>query len=112
VSPGGDNAETSALAIDQLRLLRNSLCHSTCSEMDKTTFDQYVQHAKDAFKAIGLKTDPIDAIGSLTESDFPTNEVRKLEQGIREETRAYIKFLEGVSSYRVGGSRPLSLKVF
>jgi len=98
VSPGGNNAETFALAIDQLRLLRNSICHSTSSEMDKITFDQYVQHAKDASKALGLKTDPIDAIGSLTESDFPTNEVRKLEQGIREETHAYIKFLEGVSS--------------
>ena len=31
-------------------------------------------------------------------SDFPTNEVRRLEVGIREETRAYIKFLEDVSS--------------
>jgi len=98
VSPGGNNAETSALAIDQLRLLRNSLCHSTSSEMNKITFDQYVQHAKDAFKALGLKTDPIHVIGSLTESDFPTNEVRKLEQSIREEARAYIKFLEDVSS--------------
>jgi len=98
VSPGGDDAETSALAIDQLRRLRNSLCHSTSSEMKKITFDQYVQHAEDAFKALGLKADPIDSIGSLTESDFPTNEVRKLEQSIREETRAYIKFLEDVSS--------------
>ena len=93
-----NNAETHALAIDQLRLLRNSICHSTSCEMDKPTFDQCVQHAKDAFKALGLKTDPIDAIGSLTESDFPTNEVRKLEKSIRDETRAYIKFLEGMSS--------------
>ena len=31
---------------------------------------------------------------SLTGSDFPTNEVRKLEERIREETRAYIKCLE------------------
>lgn len=98
VSPGGNTAETFALAIDQLRLLRNSLCHSTSSEINKPTFDQYMQHAKDAFKALGVKTDPIDAIGGLTESDFPTEEVRKLEQGIKEETRAYIKFLEGVSS--------------
>ena len=98
VSPGGDNAETFALAIDQLRLQRNSLCHSTSSEMDKITFDQYVQHAKDTFKALGLKTDRIDAIESLTESSFPTNEVRKLEQSIKDETRAYIKFLEDVSS--------------
>ena len=98
VSPGGNKAETFALAIDQLRLLRNSLCHSDKSEIDKSTFDQYVQHAKEAFKALGVKTDPIDAIGGLTESDFPTKEVRKLEEGIKQETQAYIKFLEGVSS--------------
>ena len=98
VSPGGDNAETFALAIDQLRLLRNSLCHSARSEMNKTTFDQRVQHAKDAFSALGVPTASIDAIGSLNESHFPTNEVRKLEQGIREETSEYIKSLEDVRS--------------
>ena len=97
VSPGGNKAETFSLAIDQLRLLRNSLCHSD-TEIDKPTFDQYVQHAKEAFKALGVKTDSIDAIGSLTESDFPTKEVRKLEEGIKQESQAYIKFLEGVSS--------------
>ena len=98
VSPGGNKAETFALAIDQIRLLRNSLCHSSSSEIDKPTFDQYVKHAKDAFKALGHKTDPIDVIGGLVESDFPTKEVRKLEQGIKEEAQAYIKFLEGVNS--------------
>ena len=98
VSPSGNNAETFALAIDQLRLLRNSLCHSTSSEMDKITFDQRVQHAKDAFKALGATTAVIDAVGSLTETDFPTNEVHKLEQRMREEFQAYIKFLEAMSS--------------
>ena len=98
MSPGGNDAETVALAIDQLRLLRNSLCHSTSSEIVKANFDQYVQLSKDAFKALGVKVDPIDAIGGLTESDFPTKEVRKLEQAMKQETQAYIKFLEGVSS--------------
>ena len=98
VSPSGNNAETFALAIDQLRLLRNLLCHSTISEMDKITFDQRVQHAKDAFKALGATTAVIDAVGSLTESDFPTNEVHKLEQRMTEEFQAYIKFLEAMSS--------------
>jgi len=98
VSLGGNNAETFALAIDQLRLLRNSICHSFSSELDKVTFDQCVQHTKDAFTALGLKTDPVDAIGSLTESDFPTNEVRKLQQSITFCQVAYIKFLEGMSS--------------
>ena len=88
VSPGGNNAETDALAIDQLRLLRNSLCHSPSSEMDKITFDQRVQYAKDAFKALGVTTAVIDAVGSLTESDFPTKEVHKLELCIRKECQA------------------------
>lgn len=62
VSLTGDKVETFALAIDQLRLLRNSLLHSATPEIDKVTFDRYVQLSKDAFKALGLKTDPIDAI--------------------------------------------------
>ena len=83
MSSSGNTAETFALAIDQLRLLRNSLCHSDRSEIDKPTFDQYVQLAKEAFTALGIKTDPIDAIGGLTESDFPTKEVCKLEESLR-----------------------------
>ena len=98
VSPGGNNEETCALAVDQLRRLRNLLCHSANSTMDKRTFDQCVQYSKDAFKALGYLTDVIDAVGSLTQSEFPINEVRKLEQGMKEESRAYIKFLEGVRS--------------
>ena len=94
VSPSGNMTETFALAIDQLRLLRNSLCHSTSSEMDKATFDQRVNYAKAAFQALGVPTASIDALGSLTESDFPTNEVRKLEARIRDETQAYMKCLE------------------
>ena len=94
VSPGGNMTETIALAIDQLRLLRNSLCHSTSSEMDKATFDQRVNYTRDAFQALGGSTASIDAFVSLAESDFPTNEVRKLEARIRDETRAYIKCLE------------------
>ena len=97
VSTTGNNAETCALAIDQLRLLRNSLCHSTSSKIAKVTFDQYVKHAKDAFQALGVSTAPIDAVGSLLESDFPINEVRRLEQAINEEKKSYIKFLEGVN---------------
>ena len=98
VSPGGIMEETFALAIDQLRRLRNSLCHSISSEMDKATFDQCVNYAKVAFQALGVPTAPIDTLGRLTESDFPTNEVRQLERRIKEESREYIKFLEEMSS--------------
>ena len=94
MSPGGDNAETFALAIDQLRLLRNALCHSHSSEIEKTKFDHYVQLAKDAFKALGIKTDHVNVIGGLTESEFPTDEVRKLEERLKEEYRACVSFLQ------------------
>ena len=90
--------ETFALAIDQLRLLKNSLCHSTSSKMDKATFDQRVNCAKDTFQALGVPTAPIDVLSSLTESDFPTNKIRQLQKSIKEETREYIKFLEEMSS--------------
>ena len=98
LSATANNDETFALAIDQLRLLRNSLCHSHSSEIHKPTFDQYVQYAKDAFTALGVKTDPIDVIGSLSESDFPINKVQELEKRIKEETQAYLGFLEGIVS--------------
>ena len=96
VSPGGNEAETFALAIDQLRLLRNSFCHSTSSEMIKATFDQNVLLVKDAFIALRVKTDTIDFIDGLTESDFPTKEVRKLEQAMKDELQEQNKFLQGL----------------
>ena len=94
VSSTGDDAETFALAIDQLRLLRNSLCHLHKPELDKIKFDRYVQLAKDAMKALGVNTNPIDAVGSLTESDFPTEKVQKLEDDVRKELQKRNEFLE------------------
>ena len=81
VSPSGNKAETFALAIDQLRLLRNSLSHLTSSKkINKTTFDQYTELAKDAFKALGVATDSIDDVKRLPEFHFPTEEVARLER--------------------------------
>ena len=98
ISSGGNNEQTFALSIDQLRLLRNSLCHSTRCKMDKATFDQRMNYAKGAFHALGVSTALIDAVGSLTAADFPTSKVRQLETRVKEETGKYIKFLEEVSS--------------
>lgn len=86
VSSGGDDYETVALAIDQLRLLRNSLFHPAKGEMSKRTFNQYLQLVKDAFKALGLKTDEIDGIGS--EVGFSTSEVANLKRKIRNRNMA------------------------
>ena len=93
-SPSGNDAETFATAIDQLRLLRNAFCHSCSSKIDKATFDQYMQLTKNAIKALGLITDPVDTIGSLTEADFPTERVRLLEDDIKKELQAENKFLK------------------
>ena len=84
LSPVGNQAETFALAIDQLRLLRNWLSHLCSSEqINKTTFDQHTELAKDAFKALGVVTDSIDDVKSLPESYFPTGEVVRLKKEIR-----------------------------
>ena len=68
ISANGNIDETYALAIDQLRLLRNWRSHSTRAEMDKKTFDRFVKLAKDAFKALLVNTDDIDAIVNATGS--------------------------------------------
>ena len=93
-SPSGNNAEKVALAIDQLRLLRNAFSHSSICKMGKPTFDQYIKHTKDAFVALGVTTGPLDAVGSLTEADFPTQRVRTLEDEIRKELQAESAFLK------------------
>ena len=68
ISANGNIDETYALAIDQLRLLRNWCSHTTRAEMDKKTFDRFVKLAKDAFKALSVNTDDIDAIVKVTRS--------------------------------------------
>ena len=81
LSPSGDQAETFALAIDQLRLLRNSLSHLSSSEkINKTTFDQYTELAKDAFKVLGVATDSIEDVKGLPKSHFPTEKDARLER--------------------------------
>ena len=90
-SPSGNNDETFALALDQLRLLRNSLCHNSNSEIVKKTFDQYIKLSKDAFAALGQSSTRIDDIGKLAEGDFPTARVQQLEQELRRENRRAIE---------------------
>ena len=45
--------ETFALALDQLRLLRNTLCRQTSTQtIDKDSFDRYISLTMDAFAAL------------------------------------------------------------
>ena len=89
----GNEAETFALALDQLRLLRNALCHQTSTQkIDKTTFDYYIKLAREAFVALKQDTTRIDEIGKLEEEDFPTARLQKLEAELKKEKDADIKF--------------------
>ena len=93
-SSSGDSNETIALAIDQLRLLRNTLCHTSSPKLNKVTFDYHVRHAKDAFTALKFCTTSLERIGNMKESDFPTKEVEKLNEEINRLRNDYVTFLE------------------
>ncbi|KAL9975971.1 hypothetical protein ACROYT_G013199 [Oculina patagonica] len=93
ISPTGNTAETYALALDQLRLLRNTLCHQISTQkIDKATFVRYILLAKDAFTALGQDTTRIDDIGKLGEGDFPTARLQQVEDELKREKDAAIKF--------------------
>jgi hypothetical protein len=93
-SSSGDANETIALAIDQLRLLRNTLCHTSSPQIDKVTFDDNIKHAKDAFTALNFSTTSLERIGNMKESDFPTKGVEKLNEGINRLKNDFHLFLE------------------
>ena len=78
-SPTGDQDEIYALAIDQLRLLRNTLCHSPKPEIIKTDFDNYVQLVTSALTAVNVDTSFVDVIGQMSENDFPTEKIQELQ---------------------------------
>ena len=85
-SPSGNKAETYALALDQLRKLRNTLCHQNSTrEIVKADFDRYIHLAKDAFHALKLKSTKIDDVAKLGEKDFPTARLQQLEEELRAE---------------------------
>ena len=91
LSPAGRTAETRALALDQLRLLWNTLCHSSSTQkIDKTTFDHYLMLARDAFTALEQNSIGIDRIEELTEDNLP--KIQQLKDGLERESRIVIGF--------------------
>ncbi|XP_078374953.1 mitogen-activated protein kinase kinase kinase 3-like isoform X2 [Oculina patagonica] len=76
LSPTGDRLETITLAIDQLRLLRNTYAHWDSVVLDKPTFDRHLQYVKDAFQALGISTHALDFLGNSLE--FLAEELRDL----------------------------------
>lgn len=99
-SATGDQAETYALALDQLRRLRNTLCHPISTrKIDKATFAYYLSLAKDAFTALGQNTSRIDEIGKLAEDDFPTARLKQLEEDLQREKNAAITFAQIIDDH-------------
>ena len=94
VSKTGNKDETIALAIDQIRLLRNTLCHLPQPTIAKAKFDEYVQLAKNAFVAVGFPTHQIDEIGRLEEEDFPTEKFNELNKKRTDDLIKFNKFLQ------------------
>ena len=95
-SSTGNQDETYALAIDQLRLLRNTLCHSPKPEIVKTDFDNYVQLVTNALKAVNIDTAFVDIIGKMSEEDFPTEKVEELNECRLKELQAVCMFHENL----------------
>ena len=102
-SSSADPNETIALAIDQLRLLRNTLCHSSSPRVVKVTFNQYVQYAKEAFSAVNLSTSSLVTIGDLSESDFPIPKVDDLKERMDKERNDSFKWLKKDVKKELGG---------
>ena len=103
ISSTGNDNESFTLAIDQLRRLRNEVCHPPSPEIPKATFDKYIQLTKDAFQVLGVSSSSVDTIGSSTDADFPIERVRKLEDEIKKELQAECAFLRyQVENYLMG----------
>lgn len=81
LSPIGNQMETIALALDQLRLLRNFFTHQNSTQkIDNVSFDRHIQRAKDAFAALGQSTTRIDDIANLgAEYEFPTDRFHRYQ---------------------------------
>ncbi len=97
-SPTGNQDETYALAIDQLRLLRNTLCHSSDVEIIKTDFDINVKLVINALTAVNVDTTFVDDIGQMSEDDFPTEKVQKLQDCLTKELQSIIRFRDTIDT--------------
>ena len=95
-SPTGNEDETYALVIDQLRLLRNTLCHSADAEIAKPAFDHYVRLVQNALTAVKLDTSFVDDIGQMSEDDFPTEKVQNLQDCRLKELQSISKLYESM----------------
>ena len=97
-SATGNQDDTYALIIDQLRLLRNALCHFSKLEISKADFDNYIQLVTNALTAVNFDTAFVDNIGGMSEDDFPTEKVQALQECRIKELQAISMFHENIDN--------------
>ena len=86
--------ETFTKAINQLRILRNTLLNLPKAEIDTKEFEIYIQLSEKAFDILNVATASIKAISSYSGDDFPTERADKIKEDIMNDMRAELKFLE------------------
>ena len=99
ISPSGNQDETVTVAIDQLRLLRNALCHTPKPTLALTKFKNFIQLAKNAFAACRVSVVRIDEIGCLGEEDFPTEQVNELKDRMKIEKQENSAFMQETNTF-------------
>ena len=88
----GNNEETLALALDQLRLLRNALFRQTKTQsIDSSTFHNYLVLAKCAFGALRLSCESIENLLKEALLDFHALNIKELLDWVHKEKNAAIK---------------------
>lgn len=87
-----NNEETLALALDQLRLLRNALFRQTNTQsIDSSTFHNYLVSAEGAFDALGLSFESIEKFLNGAVLDFHASSFKELLDWVHKEKTAAIK---------------------
>lgn len=88
----GNNEETLALALDQLRLLRNALFRQTNTQsIDSSTFHDYLVLTKCAFGALRLSFESIENFLKGAVLDFHASNIKELLDWMHKEKNAAIK---------------------
>ena len=79
IGASGNMEQTLALSTEQLRLLRNTLCHMPLPFIELVDFNQYLLLAKDAFTANGVSVKYIEGIECLGEEEFPSSKITRIK---------------------------------
>ena len=102
-SDSANKDETFALALDQLRLLRNALFRQTSSQsIDSSSFNNYLVLAKNAFGALQLTCESIENLLKKAVPEIRASDIQELLDKLHKDENAAIKskqFEDHLSDY-------------